>query len=151
MSITAIDYAEIQALVARYGIHTDNADANAFMGLWVSPEEFGGYRSEAFGTMNTWKEMLDFETKHVGPGGMANGKRHQATNVLIEPVSDTEAHVTHDMIVLEVADEPRIIATGRYNNSLVVKTSSGWRFKSRTLDVDPGFFKLMAAHGGMHE
>ena len=145
MSISALDYAEIQALVARYGIATDNADAAGFMDCWVSEDEFGGYHSEAFGIMTTWHEMLEFETKHVGPGGMANGKRHQATNLLIEPVSATEVHVTHDMIVLEVADLPGIVATGRYNRSVVVKTDLGWRFKSRTLDVDSGFFKLMEA------
>lgn len=46
------------------------------------------------------------------------------------------------MIVLEVADQPRVIATGRYDKSVVVKTAAGWRFKRRTLAVDTGFFKL---------
>jgi hypothetical protein len=147
MTISEADHTEIEALVARYGLTTDNADADAFMDLWVEPAEFGGYRSEAFGTMNTWQEMLDFETKHVGPGGMANGKRHQATNLLIEPVSETEAHVTHDMIVLEVVEAPRIIATGRYDRSVVVKTPAGWKLKERTLVVDPGFFTLMSTEG----
>ncbi|MBP9892735.1 MAG: nuclear transport factor 2 family protein [Planctomycetes bacterium] len=68
--------------------------------------------------------------------------RHQVLNLHIEPVSATEAHVTHDMIVLEVADAPRVIATGRYDKSVVVKTAAGWRFKRRTLSVDGGFFKL---------
>jgi len=36
-----------------------------------------------------------------------------------------------------------IVATGRYNNSKVVKTSKGWKFKWRKLDIDSGFFKLM--------
>ena len=58
-----------------------------------------------------------------------------------------QVHVTHDMIVLEVANKPRIIATGRYNKSLVVRTPEGWRFKSRTLDVDKGFF-VLTGHGG---
>lgn len=139
--LTAADAAEIHNLVSLYCLTTDNADADAFMRLWVSPAEFGGYDSGAFGSMATWQEMYDFERHHVGPGGMANGKRHQATNVAIEPVNATEALVTHDMIVLEVADAPRIVATGRYNRSVVVKTADGWRFKRRTLHVDPGFFK----------
>jgi hypothetical protein len=110
---------------------------------WVTPTEFGGYVSAAFGTMSTWEEMHAFELHHVGPGGMANGKRHQATNVMIHPVSENRVHITHDMLVIEVAAEPRIIATGRYNKSVAMKTEKGWRFKSRTLDVDPGFFVLM--------
>lgn len=57
--------------------------------------------------------------------------------MIVEPVSADEVHVTHDLIVLEVAQEPRVIATGRYDKSVVVRTDAGWRFKSRTLAVDP--------------
>lgn len=136
------DVLEIQSLVARYCLTTDDADPEAFMRCWVDASEFGGYESGAFGRMETWQAMYEFERHHVGPGGMANGKRHQVLNLLIEPLSAPEAHVTHDMIVLEVAEAPRIIATGRYDRSLVVKTAAGWRFKRRTLSVDGGFFKL---------
>lgn len=136
------DEREIRNLVARYCITTDNADAAAFMECWVGPEEFGGYDSGSFGSMKTWDELYAFERHHVGPGGMANGKRHQAVNILIEPVSANEVRVTHDLIVLEVAAEPRVIATGRYDASVVVRTAKGWRFKSRKLHVDPGFFIL---------
>jgi SnoaL-like domain len=142
--LTAADYAEIQNLVALYCVTTDNADADGFMRLWVEPAEFGGYDSGAFGKMETWQAMYEFEKHHVGPGGMANGKRHQSTNIVIEGISATEAHVTNDMLVFEVADVPFLMATGRYNESVVVKTAKGWKFKRRTLDIDSGFFKLMA-------
>lgn len=141
--LTPSDVLEIQNLVSLYCVTTDNADADAFMQCWVEPAEFGGYDSGAFGKMDTWQEMYEFEKHHVGPGGMANGKRHLTMNVIIEPVSDAEALVTNDMIVLEVAEVPRVIASGRYNKSIVVKTPKGWKFKRRTLDVDSGFFKLM--------
>ncbi len=141
--ITIEDYLEITQLVADYCLHTDDGDADSFMACWVEPEEFDGYESGPFGTMNTWQEMYDFEKHHVGEGGMAVGKRHESANIKVVPVSSTEVHVTNDLIVLEVANEPMIIATGRYNNSVVVKTEKGWKFKRRTLDVDSGFFKLM--------
>jgi SnoaL-like domain len=141
--MTASDFAEIHNLVALYCLTTDNADADAFMQTWVEPAEFGGYDSGAFGKMDTWEQMHAFEKHHVGPGGMANGKRHLSLNILIEPVSGAEAHVTNDLLVMEVADPPRVLATGRYDKSVVVKTAQGWRFKRRKLDVDPGFFKLM--------
>lgn len=142
MALTVQDLLEIQNLVSAYCITTDNADVDGFMNCWVKPEEFDGYDSGAFGQCKTWQELKDFETHHVGPGGMANGKRHVSANVHIQPVSDTEAQVTNDMMVLEVADIPKLIATGRYNNSKVVKTPEGWRFKYRHLHVDSGFFKL---------
>ncbi len=144
LTLTANDIAEIQNLVALYCLTTDNADADGFMQTWVPPDQFGGYDSGAFGKMSTWEEMHAFEKHHVGPGGMANGKRHLSLNILIEPVGTGQALVTNDLVVMEVADVPRVIATGRYNKSLVVKTALGWRFKQRTLDIDPGFFKTVA-------
>lgn len=141
-TIDAHDEREIRNLIARYCLTTDNADADAFMECWVPPEQFGGYDSGAFGSMQTWEQMHEFEKHHVGPGGMANGKRHQVTNIFIEPVSADEVRVTHDLVVLEVAEPSRVIATGRYDASVVVRTPQGWRFKSRTLAVDPGFFAL---------
>jgi hypothetical protein len=142
--LTAAGVLELHNLIARYCLTTDNADVDGFMKCWVEPAEFGGYDSGAFGNLETWQALADFERHHVGPGGLANGKRHQATNVLVEPVSATEALVTHDLIVLEVADIPRVSATGRYNRSVVVKTPAGWRFKRRTFILDPGFLKAQA-------
>jgi hypothetical protein len=142
-TITATDYWEIHNLISRYTLTTDNADADGFMDCWVTPDEFGGYDSGAFGTMQTWQELYEFEKHHVAPGGSAVGNRHQATNTFIEPISEMEAYVTHDMLVIRVAEVPLIIATGRYEKSLVVKTDKGWKFKQRSLKVDDGFFKLM--------
>jgi hypothetical protein len=143
MQLTTNDFLEIHNLVARYCITTDNKDVDGFMNCWVEPQEFESYDSGAFGHMQTWEDLRAFEAHHVGPGGNANGKRHQATNILVEPVNENEVLVTHDMIVLEVADLPAVVATGRYNHSKVVKTAKGWKFKYRKLDVDSGFFNLM--------
>jgi hypothetical protein len=143
MNITTLDLLEIQNLIATYTIATDNKDVDGFMDCWVGPDEFEGYDSGAFGQMKTWEELKSFEAHHVGPGGNANGKRHQVTNIIIQQVSNTEVTVTHDMIVLETTNIPIIVATARYNNSKVVKTDKGWKFKCRKLDIDSGFFKLM--------
>lgn len=142
-NLTTTDLLEIQNLVARYCIATDNKDVAGFMDCWVEAEAFEGYDSGAMGSMKTWEELRAFEEHHVGPGGGANGKRHQATNLMITPVSDDEVRVTHDMLVLEVDQIPSLVATGRYNNSKVVRTTKGWRFQYRSLDIDGGFFKLM--------
>lgn len=141
--MTIQDELEIRNLAAAYAITTDNADVDGFMACWVPAEDFGGYESGPFGSMKTWQELKDFESHHVGEGGMAKGKRHQVTNLMVEPISANKAYVTHDLVVLETAEIPSIIATGRYDKSLVVMTENGWKFNSRTLTVDKGFFKLM--------
>lgn len=141
--MTTQDLLDIQNLISMYTLSTDNKDVDGFMNCWVKPEEFGGYDSGAFGNLKTWEELRAFEAHHVGEGGNAGGKRHLAMNIQITPVNDREVRVTHDMIVLEVAAIPFVVASGRYNNSVVVKTADGWKFKSRTLDVDSGYFKLL--------
>lgn len=145
MALSTNDELAIRNLVADYNRTTDDADADGFMALWVDPDEFGGYDSAAFGSMTTWEELRQFEVHHVGPGGMANGKRHQATNVVIHEIGPDEVRVSHDMLVLEVADSPHIVATGRYENGVVIRTADGWRFKSRTLTIDPGFLAAQEA------
>jgi hypothetical protein len=143
--ITAADYWEIHNLISRYTLTTDNADAEGFMDCWVGPEEFGGYESGAFGNMQTWQELYEFEKHHVSPGGGAVGNRHQVTNVFIEGINDNEAYVTHDMLVIQVANIPQIVATGRYDKSLVVKTSNGWKFKSRLVKSGRWLFQTDGA------
>jgi hypothetical protein len=143
MNITAKDILDIQNLVANYCLTTDNADVDGFVNCWVEPAAFGGYNSGAFGKLDTWQALKEFEAHHVGPGGNANGKRHQSTNIHIEFVSENEAKVTNDMLVFEVSEIPFLVASGRYNGSVVIKTGEGWKFKSRNLDIDAGYFKLL--------
>ena len=150
------------ALGAR-GLRTLVVDRHASPGQGENKHAIGGVRAthsapgkilacmRSIRILSTWKELYEFEKRHVGPGGMANGKRHQATNLLLEPIGPDEVHVTHDMIVLEVADVPRVVATGRYDRSVVVRTAEGWRFKSRRLTVDPGFFKISGHEAGTRE
>ena len=45
------DILEIQNLVARYCLSTDDADPDGFMACWVEPDAFEGYESGPFGTM----------------------------------------------------------------------------------------------------
>ncbi len=142
-NLTTTDLLEIQHLVARYCIATDNKDVDGFMDCWVAADAFEGYDSGAMGSMKRWGELRAFEAHHVGPGGGAKGKRHQATNLMITPVSDEEVRVTHDMLVLEVDQVSAVVATGRHNNSKVVRTLNGWKFQYRNLDIDAGFFKQL--------
>lgn len=114
------------------------------MDCWVGSDDFTGYDLGAMGMLNTWEEMREFISQHY-VGALAKGKRHICTNVKINPTSSTEVLVTHDMIVVEIADKPTVFITGRYNDSLVVKTNQGWKFKCRKIDLDSGSLKLLQA------
>lgn len=69
----------------------------------------------------------------TAPDGFEKNKRHFSANLSIRAVSQTKALVTHDMIVCDVSGEPKIVAIGRYNDSVAVKMDRGWKFKSRAV------------------
>lgn len=143
MNLTAEDRTEIIDLVSRYNIFTDNADVDGFMSCWMGEEDSVRFDSP-FGNFNSREEIRKFEHEHVTKG-MAVGKRHLAFNISIKKGDkDNEALVTSDLMVVEVKDIPYIVATARYDNSIVVNTEKGWKFLYRKLKVDDGFTKLMA-------
>lgn len=142
-NLTAEDRLDILDLCARYYISTDEKDVDGFMDCWVLDDEIV-FRS-AFGEFAGRAAVRQFEDEHVHRG-MAIGKRHLLSNVSIRPASKPDqALVTTYLTVVEVVEEPHIIATAIYRDSVAEKTSVGWRFRERSMDVDPGFQKVMAA------
>lgn len=140
MELTARDRLEILDLVARYNLTTDSKDVDGYMDCWAEDLLF----ESPFGTFRTREEMRAFEAEHVQTGAV--GKRHLSLNVAIEQDRD-DALVTSDLVVLEVAEAPHVVATGRYDRSRVVKTSDGWRFSHRRLRLDEGFEAYLSERG----
>ncbi len=140
MSLTALDRLEILDLVARYNLSTDDKDVDGYMACWAEEVLF----ESPFGTFRTREEMRAFEAQHVETGAM--GKRHLSLNVAIEE-EDDDALVTSDLVVLEVAEAPHVVATGRYDRSRAIRTPDGWKFTHRRLELDGGFERYLAERG----
>ena len=146
MTLTGQDRAEIMDLCAKYNISTDNADVDSFMNCWSDEEGSNHVRFESpFGNFSSRDEIRHFEQEHVTKG-MAVGKRHLAFNIVMREGKEDNntAFVTSDLMVVETKEIPYIVATARYDDSKVIKTDKGWKFKYRNLKVDEGFMKLMA-------
>lgn len=142
-NLTAEDRLDIHDLCARYYISTDEKDVEGFMDCWVLDDNI--VFKSAFGEFAGRAAVRQFEHEHVHRG-MAVGKRHLLSNVSIRPASrPDQALVTTYLTVVEVVEEPRIIATAIYRDSVAERTGAGWRFRERSMDVDPGFQKVMAA------
>ncbi|MEZ6187389.1 MAG: nuclear transport factor 2 family protein [Planctomycetota bacterium] len=145
MPLSALDRLEIQDLCARYYVSTDEKDVDGFMDCWVEDDDITF--NSAFGNFQGRAAIREFEDEHVHRG-MAIGKRHLLGNVIIRPGElPNQALVTTYMVVMEVVDVPHIVATAIYRDSVAEKTAQGWRFRSRSMDVDPGFQKLMEGNG----
>lgn len=141
MSLNADDKIEIHELCAKYYVSTDEKDVDGFMDCWMDDDDI--VFESAFGNFKGRQEIRKFEDEHVRTG-MAIGKRHLLGNVYIsESNKKNQALVTSYLIVMEVVDKPFIVATAIYRDSVVEKTSKGWKFRKRSMSVDPGFQKVM--------
>lgn len=139
-SLSAIDKLEIHELCARYYVSTDEKDVDGFMDCWVDDDDI--LFESAFGTFKGRNEVRRFEDEHVHRG-MAIGKRHLLGNVFVrEGETANVAYVTSYLVVMEVVEAPHIVATAIYRDSRAERTPGGWKFRRRSMDVDPGFAKL---------
>lgn len=134
------DKVEIHELVARLFHSIDDKDLDAYRSLFVDDAT----SESPFGNLQGKAALSEFFTHHVSPQGMGDGKRHFALNVRSDLDGD-RARVTFDLLVSEVRDIPKIIATARYDGNEAVRTSDGWKFKRLKQVIDPGFFKLAEA------
>ena len=142
MSITAQDRQDIRELCARYYNTTDAKDVDGFMDCWVDDDDI--LFESAFGNFSGRDEIRAFEEEHVSDDGMAHGKRHVLSNVVVEAGDDESTAFTSTyLIVIDVVNIPHIVATAHYPKCRVERTEDGWKFRHRKMNVDPGFQKLM--------
>jgi SnoaL-like protein len=135
-TLTALDYAQIQQLVARYSYALDTGADNgyAYADLFAS----GG----TFGKVSGRDELA--ATARPGGGHYPRGPKfvfHYTSNHVIEPSAEG---ATGKVYVVEIDAGERgktasVIEDGGHYEDEYVKTPQGWRFKSRTfVKTEPG-------------
>jgi hypothetical protein len=139
-ALTALDYAEIQQLAARYAHAIDTCGDNGYDyarlytrdGVYIdkwSPKGFasGGIRAEGY-------EALA-RVAGGGPGGCTNSARWDLNHVMANHViTPTPEGATGRVYLVELwgGTEPsHVLRAGGYED-VYVKTPDGWRFKQRT-------------------
>jgi hypothetical protein len=128
-ALTALDYFEIQRLVASYGHALDNGFAQtdngpAYAGLFT-PDGVAFRRLKGFGPLASIARAQPHGPKYV---------RHFLTNVTIAP-SPEGATGEQYLVVIDPPDggKPGGLFLGGHYEDIYVKTAEGWRYKSRTL------------------
>ena len=140
MTIAETDRAEIIELHHRNYLSTGDKDVDGFMDCWVE-DGFEGFFSP-FGDFEDREGLRTFEHDHTH-GGTADGKRHFSGKLVLRKGDDEDTVLaTSYMTVVDVVNAPRIVATGKYTDSVVRRTADGWKFDRRELSVDPGFKKI---------
>ena len=127
-TLTAADYLEIQQLVARYSYAVDmhGGDGSAYAALFTPDGAFG---TQAKGTAQLAELAAKTNKERSGPAFA----RHFVTNVMIKPSPEGATGRSY-LVALDISEvrKPTTNLHGGHYDDVYVKTSQGWRIKSRT-------------------
>jgi SnoaL-like domain len=140
------DELQIRNLIARYALHTDEGDAEAFANLYVAegtwtrenspPVALGGsgLPKETFRGRPALAQLIVNSTINR----FQRKVRHQMTDVLVEPgASPNEAVLNFRALVTNWMDGPGKIAMCVHYRGSSVRTGEGWLFKDISARVLP--------------
>lgn len=125
---TPQDYVDIQQLYASLARGLDTADANgyAFARNFVA--------DGVQGSLTGQPALAEFAKNWHDKRNGAN-VRHWTANLIITPRGEGAA-VSAYLLMLNVADKPATIFGTAFEEDTLVKTSEGWRFKTRVIHAD---------------
>jgi hypothetical protein len=123
MTLTPLDYVEIRQLAARYGHAVDQGadDGYAYADLFAPDGTFG---------QTTGRDNLSALARQFAKGPQTAW--HFIVNHVIEPTEDG-AKGREYLVHLQYgdADKPNAVWGGGHYEDTYVKTTDGWRFKTR--------------------
>lgn len=135
--LTALDYFQIQQLVARYARAIDTCSNNGYdyADLFAPDGYFAPAMGGKIGPKFQGRERLA-EASGGGSQGCKNvpwineGVHHIYVNHVITPGPEG-ASGTVDMLMIGLGGDPNRIEYDGYYEDVYVRTPAGWRFKSR--------------------
>jgi hypothetical protein len=138
MELTALDYIEIQQLVAKYARAIDTCSNNGYdyADLYTPDGVFLPMVNGKSITGIQGREKLA-EVSGGGSKGckdvgwIKQGVHHIYVNHIITPTPEG-ATGTVDMLMIGLGGDPNKIESDGYYEDTYVKTAQGWRFKQRT-------------------
>ncbi len=135
--LTALDYFQIQQLVARYARAIDTCSNNGYdyADLFTSDGYFAPSMDGKVDLKFQGREKLA-EVSGGGKQGckdvpwIKEGVRHIYVNHIITPTAEGAAG-TVDMLMIGLGGDPNRIEYDGYYEDVYARTPQGWRFKSR--------------------
>jgi hypothetical protein len=138
MALTALDYIEIQQLVAKYARAMDTCSNNGYdyADLYTADGIFqpviNGRSIPRIQGREALAEVSGGGSNNcVNVGWIEQGVHHLYVNHIITAAPDG-ATGTVDMLLIGLGGDPNKIEHDGYYEDTYVKTSQGWRFKQRT-------------------
>jgi hypothetical protein len=124
MALSADDVIAIQQLYAQYNLVLDAGDAQAWADTFLPDGSFGNSVGRA--------ALVEFATNFHASNP---GSRHWNSNLQLTKTAEGASGTVYLMLWNTSVRPATITITGIYNDELV-KTSRGWRFKSRVVTPD---------------
>ena len=137
MELTALDYIQIQQLVAKYAEYIDTCSNNGYdyADLFTSDGYFAPFQNGQIGRKSQGREALA-RVSGGGPNGctgagwIKQGVKHIYVNHIINPTPEGASGQVNMLMIGLGGDKNRIEHDGAYYDTYE-KTAQGWRFKSR--------------------
>ena len=125
-TLTTQDYIDIEQLYAQYNEAIDRGDAQGWAATFTADGAFNNFtgKDALAGFIDLWRQKMN-----------GANRRHWNTNLHIVGTPEGAKGSVYLMLVDVIAKPPAIVATGSYTDTLV-KTADGWRFKTRTTQMD---------------
>ena len=146
MELTALDYIQIQQLVARYAQYIDTCSNNGYdyADLFAEDGFFAPFQNGEIGRKSQGREALA-KVSGGGPDGctgagwIRQGVHHIYVNHIIDPTPEGATGQVNMLMIGLGGDKNRIEHDGYYEDAYV-KTPRGWKFQSRIhhATYDPG-------------
>jgi hypothetical protein len=137
IELTALDYIQIQQLVAKYARAIDTCSNNGYdyADLFTADGYFAPFQNGQTGKKSQGREALARASGGgpdgcTGAGWIRQGVHHIYVNHIITPTEDG-ATGTVDMMMIGLMRDPNKIVHDGYYEDTYAKTADGWRFKSR--------------------
>jgi len=129
--LTALDYAEIEALYARYNQGSDFRDTGLFLSAFAEDAIMTRDGGDIAGM-----EALraDRARRYQGMTGDV-GRRHYNGSFLLTSTKDGATARTYYLLLDVTTRPPTMVASGYYQD-VFTRTAAGWRIKHRTLITD---------------
>lgn len=126
-ALSTQDYIDIQQLYARYALLIDTGDAEGWANTFT-PD--GVFNNSTRGHDALVQFVHDWRDKRNGVN-----MRHWYTNLVLTPAAGGATGSVY-MFLLDVGKKPPAPSASYRYEDVLVKTTSGWRFKTRVLHPD---------------
>jgi hypothetical protein len=137
LELTALDYIQIQQLVAKYAQYIDTCSNNGYdyADLFAEDGFFAAFRDGKVGQKAQGREALARVSGGgsdgcTGAGWIRQGVHHLYVNHIINPTPEGASGQVNMLMIGLGGDKNKIEHDGYYEDAYV-KTPQGWRFKSR--------------------